>query len=179
VAHEADLTVDVFTDGACWRNPGPGGWGVVFKYGAHEKTLCGGEAGETTNNRMELTAPIEALNHLTRATVVRLYTDSTYVRNGITSWIVTWKKNGWLTSAKQPVKNHDLWRRLDEAVVRHQVEWHWVKGHAGHPDNERADQLALEGLEGALRAAGIDPSTVRTPRVVPRLPTRSPHHYGQ
>ena len=153
--------VDIYTDGACWRNPGPGGWGVLLRSGAHEKTLCGGEAGETTNNRMELTAPIEALNHLKRSTAVRLYTDSTYVRNGITSWIAKWKQNGWLTSARQPVKNDDLWRRLDEAVGRHEVAWHWVKGHAGHPDNERADQLALEGLEAALRKAGIDPVTAR------------------
>jgi ribonuclease HI len=161
VDQPAGNAVDIYTDGACWRNPGPGGWGVVLRYGAREKTLCGGEAGETTNNRMELTAPIEALNHLTRPTTVRLFTDSTYVRNGITSWIGKWKANGWLTAAKQPVKNADLWRRLDEAVIRHEVVWHWVKGHAGDPGNELADQMALQGLETALRTAGVDPATAR------------------
>jgi len=166
-----DTPVEIYTDGACWRNPGPGGWGVVLRHGDREKTLCGGQADDTTNNRMELTAPIEALNHLTRPTVVDLYTDSTYVRNGITKWVINWKRNGWLTTAKQPVKNDDLWRGLDEATARHTVTWHWVKGHAGHPDNERADQLALAGLEQALRAAGIDPATYR---VAPRPSTRRP-----
>jgi ribonuclease HI len=161
--------VDIWTDGACWVNPGPGGWGVVLRCGTREKTLCGGEAGETTNNRMELTAPIEALDHLTRPAAVRLYTDSTYVRNGITKWIEKWKRNGWLTTAKQPVKNVDLWRRLDEAVGRHDVVWHWVKGHAGNDGNELADQLALEGLEKSLRAAGIDPATARTARPATRV----------
>jgi ribonuclease HI len=153
--------VEIYTDGACWGNPGPGGWGVVLRYGVHEKELCGGEAGDTTNNRMELTAPIEALTTLTRPAVVNLYTDSTYVRNGITKWVLNWKRNGWLTAAKQPVKNADLWKLLDEAAVRHEVVWHWVKGHAGHPENERADRLALAGLEGALRASGVDPETYR------------------
>jgi len=153
--------VEIYTDGACWGNPGPGGWGVVLRYGAHEKELCGGEAGDTTNNRMELTAPIEALTTLTRPAVVNLYTDSTYVRNGITKWVLNWKRNGWLTAAKQPVKNADLWKLLDEAAARHEVVWHWVKGHAGHPGNERADRLALAGLEGALRANGVDPDTYR------------------
>jgi ribonuclease HI len=147
-----DGTVDIYTDGACSGNPGPGGWGAVLRYGTHEKSLCGGQAGGTTNNRMELTAPIEALNHLQRPSTVRLYTDSTYVRDGITKWITRWKANGWVTSAKQPVKNADLWRLLEEAVVRHEVVWHWVKGHAGNVDNERADELAREGLENALRA---------------------------
>ncbi|MCT2588262.1 ribonuclease HI [Actinophytocola sp. S1-96] len=162
--------VEIHTDGACWGNPGPGGWGVVLRYGAHEKTLCGGVAEETTNNRMELTAPAEALVHLTRPAVVHLYTDSTYVRDGITKWVANWKRNGWLTTAKQPVKNADLWRRLDEAAARHDVEWHWVKGHAGNPDNERADQLALAGLEQALRDTGVDPATYRLPRR-PAVPT--------
>jgi ribonuclease HI len=162
VQQPGDQIVDIYTDGACWVNPGPGGWGAVLKYGAHEKELCGGEATETTNNRMELTAPIRALDHLKRPVVVRLYTDSTYVRNGITAWVPKWKANGWLTAARQPVKNADLWVLLDAAVARHDVEWHWVKGHAGHPDNEHADRLALQGLEEALREAGHDPATYRT-----------------
>ncbi len=141
-----DPVVEIYTDGACSGNPGPGGWGAVLRYGKHEKDLYGGDAGPTTNNRMELMAPIQALESLTRPSVVRIYTDSTYVRNGVTSWIVKWKANGWLTSAKQPVKNADLWRRLEEAAERHEVEWHWVKGHAGHVDNERADQLAVRGV---------------------------------
>ncbi|WP_433274778.1 ribonuclease HI [Actinosynnema sp. CS-041913] len=140
------MVVEIYTDGACSGNPGPGGWGAVLRYGKHEKDLYGGDAGPTTNNRMELMAPIQALESLTRPSVVRIYTDSTYVRNGIMSWLARWKANGWLTSAKQPVKNADLWRRLDEAAAPHQVEWHWVKGHAGHVDNERADQLAVRGV---------------------------------
>ncbi|HEX6344894.1 ribonuclease HI [Umezawaea sp.] len=157
-----DQIVDIYTDGACWTNPGPGGWGAVLRYGEHEKELCGGEATETTNNRMELTAPIRALDHLTRPVTVRLFTDSTYVRNGITAWIPKWKANGWLTAAKQPVKNADLWVLLEKAVERHTVEWRWVKGHAGDPGNEHADRLALRGLEEALRAAGHDPATYRS-----------------
>jgi len=153
--------VTIYTDGACWVNPGPGGWGAVLTYGAHEKTLCGGDVGPTTNNRMELTAPIRALEHLKRPMAVRLFTDSTYVRNGITSWMPKWQANGWLTAARQPVKNEDLWRLLAEAVTRHEVTWHWVKGHAGDPGNEHADRLALQGLEDALREAGIDPVTAR------------------
>ncbi|MEU4803092.1 ribonuclease HI [Actinosynnema sp. NPDC023587] len=140
------VEVEIYTDGACSGNPGPGGWGAVLRYGQHEKDLYGGDAGPTTNNRMELMAPIQALESLTRPSVVRIYTDSTYVRNGITSWMAKWQANGWLTSAKQPVKNADLWRRLDEAAAPHEVEWHWVKGHAGHVDNERADQLAVRGV---------------------------------
>ena len=153
--------IEIWTDGACSGNPGPGGWGALLRYGSHERELCGGEATPTTNNRMELMAPIRALESLTRPAVVRIHTDSTYVRNGITKWVANWKRNGWLTAAKQPVKNDDLWRRLDEAAARHEVAWHWVKGHAGHPDNERADRLALAGLEGALRDAGVDPDTYR------------------
>jgi len=141
--------VEIYTDGACIPNPGPGGWGAVLRYGAKEKDLCGGSAESTTNNRMELTAPIRALQSLTRPMAVRLHTDSVYVRDGITKWILGWKRNGWLTSAKQPVKNADLWQALDLAVGRHQVEWHWVKGHNGHPENERADRLAARGLREA------------------------------
>ena len=150
----ATTVVEIYTDGACVPNPGPGGWGAVLRYGRAEKELCGGEATPTTNNRMELTAPIRALESLTRAPLtVMLYTDSIYVRDGITKWMPRWKSNGWLTSAKQPVKNADLWRRLEEAVNRHDVSWHWVKGHAGHPENERADRLAARGLQEALQDA--------------------------
>lgn len=145
--------VEIYTDGACIPNPGPGGWGAVLRYGGHERELRGGDALQTTNNRMELMAPIQALETLTRATRVDLFTDSTYVRNGITKWVTTWKANGWLTSTKKPVANEDLWRRLDLAAARHEIEWHWVKGHNGHPDNERADRLALEGLQAAVKAA--------------------------
>ncbi|WP_121012467.1 ribonuclease HI [Saccharothrix australiensis] len=143
------MVVEIYTDGACSGNPGPGGWGAVLRYGRHEKDLYGGDAGPTTNNRMELMAPIKALESLTRPSAVRIYTDSTYVRNGILSWLGRWKANGWLTSARQPVKNADLWRRLDEAAAPHRVEWHWVKGHAGNVDNERADQLAVRGVREA------------------------------
>lgn len=148
----AERVIEIFTDGACSGNPGPGGWGAVLRYGAVEKEICGGDAGQTTNNRMELTAPIQALESLTRPCSVRLYTDSTYVRNGISSWVAKWKANGWTTSGRTPVKNADLWRRLDEAAARHQVEWLWVKGHAGHPENERADRLAARGLQEAVAA---------------------------
>jgi ribonuclease HI len=141
--------VEIYTDGACSGNPGPGGWGAVLRYGRHERELYGGEAGLTTNNRMELMAPIRALESLTRSSVVRVYTDSTYVRNGVTQWLPRWKVNGWQTSARQPVKNADLWQRLDEACRPHQVEWHWVKGHAGLPENERADRLAVRGAQEA------------------------------
>ncbi len=138
--------VSIFTDGACSGNPGPGGWGALIRYGDHVKELQGGEF-ETTNNRMELMAAIEALNALKQACAVDLYTDSQYVKGGMTGWIHGWKKNGWKTSAKKPVKNSDLWIALDEAVARHKIEWHWVKGHAGHPENERADELARFGME--------------------------------
>lgn len=137
--------VTIFTDGACSGNPGPGGWGAILSYGGKVKELKGGE-GETTNNRMELLAAISALEALTRSCAVDLTTDSEYVKNGITQWIHGWKRNGWRTSAKKPVKNEDLWRRLDEAVARHEVAWHWIKGHAGHAENERADELAREGM---------------------------------
>ncbi|CCQ74897.1 Ribonuclease H [Magnetospira sp. QH-2] len=137
--------VEIYTDGACSGNPGPGGWGVVLRWQGTEKELYGGEP-ETTNNRMELTAAIEALETLKRPVSVDLFTDSTYVRDGITKWIHGWKANGWRTAAKKPVKNQDLWERLDQAMARHQVDWHWVKGHAGHPENERADALARLGV---------------------------------
>ncbi|MBI2255137.1 MAG: ribonuclease HI [Proteobacteria bacterium] len=134
-------TVDVFTDGACSGNPGPGGWGAILRYGSVEKELSGGEAA-TTNNRMELMAAIAALEALKSAVNVRIHTDSQYVKNGITSWIHGWKKNGWKTADKKPVKNVDLWQRLDAALKGHKIEWIWVKGHAGHDENERADALA-------------------------------------
>ena len=145
----SETVVDIYTDGACSGNPGPGGWGALLRYGAVEKELCGGEASGTTNNRMELMAPIRALETLNRPAVVRLHTDSVYVRDGIMKWVPRWKTNGWLTSAKQPVKNVDLWQRLDEACARHQIEWFWVKGHNGHVENERADRLANKGLREA------------------------------
>ncbi|WP_020671984.1 ribonuclease HI [Amycolatopsis nigrescens] len=146
VENEDGPVVQIYTDGACSGNPGPGGWGAVLRYGPHEKDLYGGDAGPTTNNRMELTAPIRALESLKRPSVVDLYTDSTYVRNGVTKWLPRWKTNGWRTSAKEPVKNADLWQRLDAAAKPHEVRWHWVKGHAGHPENERADRLAVRGV---------------------------------
>lgn len=146
--------VEIFTDGACSGNPGVGGWGAVLRYGRHEKELYGGEPTTTTNNRMELTAPIRALESLSRPCTVHVFTDSTYVRNGVISWMPRWKNNGWLTRDKQPVKNADLWQRLDAAAGAHQVEWHWVKGHAGHPENERADRLAVRGVQEAREQGG-------------------------
>jgi len=137
--------VEIFTDGACSGNPGPGGWGVLLRWNGVTKELYGGEA-DTTNNRMELTAAIKALNALKEPCEVDLYTDSVYVRNGISSWIDSWKANNWKTSAKKPVKNAELWQQLDEARSRHKVSWHWVKGHAGHPENERCDELARKGV---------------------------------
>ncbi|MCK5167695.1 MAG: ribonuclease HI [Rhodospirillaceae bacterium] len=138
--------VSIFTDGACSGNPGPGGWGVLMLWGEQEKEIYGGEP-DTTNNRMELMAAIRGLESLKRGMKVRLYTDSTYVRDGITKWIHGWKKNGWKTAAKKPVKNQDLWQLLEKAILEHEVEWHWVKGHSGHPENERADELARRGVE--------------------------------
>lgn len=137
--------VEIFTDGACKGNPGPGGWGVVLRYGQVEKTLYGGEL-DTTNNRMELLAAISGLKALKEPCHVILTTDSEYVRKGITEWIENWKKNGWRTAAKSPVKNADLWQELDQEQSQHQMEWHWVKGHAGHRENELADQLANQGI---------------------------------
>ncbi|MEL6311046.1 MAG: ribonuclease HI [Pseudomonadota bacterium] len=137
--------VVIYTDGACSGNPGPGGWGAILISGAHRKELNGGEE-ETTNNRMELTAAITALEALKRPSDVELWTDSTYVKDGITKWLAGWKRNGWKTAAKKPVKNEDLWRALDAATEPHDIDWRWVKGHAGHPENERADELAREGV---------------------------------
>ncbi|MEW8015177.1 MAG: ribonuclease HI [Candidatus Sedimenticola endophacoides] len=141
-----DERVEIYTDGACKGNPGPGGWGALLRYRGHEKTLCGGEA-QTSNNRMELMAVISALQALKRPSRVLITTDSQYVKDGITRWIVNWKRNGWKTAARKPVKNAELWRRLDELVARHQTEWAWVKGHSGHPENELADALANKGIE--------------------------------
>ena len=137
--------VHAFTDGACSGNPGPGGWGAVLQFGDHERELHGG-APDTTNNRMELTAAIEALKALSEPCRVRLTTDSTYVKDGITQWLANWKRNGWKTAAKKPVKNQDLWQALDHESVRHEIDWCWVKGHSGHPENERADRLANLGM---------------------------------
>ncbi|MEM7378019.1 MAG: ribonuclease HI [Pseudomonadota bacterium] len=138
--------VEIFTDGACRGNPGPGGWGAVLRAAGQERELYGGEA-QTTNNRMELTAAINALTALTRPCDVVLTTDSQYVRKGITEWLAGWKRNGWRTAARKPVKNVELWQALDEAASRHAVDWRWVKGHAGHPGNERADALANRGID--------------------------------
>ena len=137
--------VVIHTDGACSGNPGPGGWGVILESGRHRKELKGGEA-LTTNNRMELMAAIVALEALKSPSEIDLYTDSNYLRDGITSWIKGWKKNGWRTADRKPVKNAELWERLDQASTRHEVRWHWVKGHVGHDANERADELAREGM---------------------------------
>jgi ribonuclease HI len=151
----ADEVVDIYTDGACSGNPGPGGWGAVLSSGDRVKELWGGEAAGTTNNRMELMAAIQALESLTRPVTVNLHTDSTYLRSGILDWLPKWKRNGWRTAAKQPVKNADLWQRLEAAVESHEVEWLWVKGHAGDPGNERADALANRGMtEARADAAG-------------------------
>jgi ribonuclease HI len=144
--------VDIFTDGACSGNPGPGGWGAVLRYRAVEKELSGGEAA-TTNNRMELMAAIAALEALNRPSQVRLHTDSQYLRNGITQWLPSWKARGWRTADKKPVKNVDLWQRLEQAAAPHEIEWHWVRGHAGHPENERADALARAAIAAARRRA--------------------------
>ena len=139
-------TVEIFTDGACRGNPGPGGWGVLLRYGDRERELYGAEP-ETTNNRMELRAAIEGLRALKEPCRVVLTTDSVYVKNGITEWLANWKKKGWKTAGRKPVKNADLWRALDEENQRHDVSWHWVKGHSGHRENEIADQLANRGIE--------------------------------
>jgi ribonuclease HI len=143
--------VVIYTDGACKGNPGIGGWGAWLRAGEHEKEMCGGEH-DTTNNRMELTATIKALETLNVPCTVDIYTDSVYVRDGVTKWMSNWKRNNWRTASKQPVKNKDLWQALDEAIGQHEVNWHWVKGHSGNQGNERADQLANQGIE-QLRAA--------------------------
>jgi ribonuclease HI len=137
--------VRVYTDGACKGNPGPGGWGALLRAGRHERELCGGEPA-TTNNRMELTAVIRALEALKRPARVEVYTDSEYVKNGITEWLPNWKRRGWKTADRKPVKNVDLWQALEAAAARHDVHWHWVRGHAGHAENERADALANRGV---------------------------------
>ena len=137
--------VEVYSDGACRGNPGPGGWGVLLRAKGAEKELWGGEAA-TTNNRMELMAVIRALEALKRRSLVRVYTDSQYVQKGISEWVRKWKRNGWKTAERKPVKNDDLWRQLDELAQQHDIEWHWVRGHAGHPENERADRLANKGI---------------------------------
>ena len=141
--------VEIFTDGACRHNPGPGGWGALLRYDGKTKTIYGAEAN-TTNNRMELTAAIEALKCLKRASVVEITTDSQYVRQGITQWLENWKRRQWRTSSKTPVKNQDLWQALDELVSQHQVSWHWVRGHSGHPENEEADRLANLAIDTML-----------------------------
>jgi ribonuclease HI len=143
--------VEIYTDGACSGNPGPGGWGAILRHGSRVRELYGGSAEPTTNNRMELMAAIQALETLTRPSVVRLHTDSSYLRNGITGWLPRWKRNGWKTADKKAVKNEDLWRRLEAAAARHEIHWIWVKGHAGDPGNERADALANLGMAEARR----------------------------
>ena len=145
--------MEIYADGACRGNPGRGGWGVILLFNENRKELYGGEA-QTTNNRMELTAVIEALRALQRRSRVRVYTDSQYVQKGISEWIHGWKRRGWRTADKKPVKNEDLWRSLDDAARAHEVEWHWVKGHAGHPENERADLLANKGIDRAMDGGG-------------------------
>lgn len=138
--------VEIYTDGACRGNPGPGGWGALLRYNGHEREIYGGEP-ETTNNRMELQAAVQALNALRESCRVRLVTDSQYVRKGISEWLENWKRSGWRTASRQPVKNVDLWQALDAAAARHEIEWRWVRGHSGHPENERADQLANRGID--------------------------------
>ena len=145
MSEPAKPNITIYTDGACSGNPGPGGWGAILISGEHRKELFGGER-ETTNNRMELMAAIEALDALKRSSNVVLHTDSTYVKDGITKWIHGWRRSGWRTAAKKPVKNSELWQRLDEASKRHDIDWRWVRGHAGHPENERADELARSGV---------------------------------
>ncbi|MFO1196149.1 MAG: ribonuclease HI [Burkholderiaceae bacterium] len=147
-----DTAIDIYTDGACKGNPGPGGWGALLRYGAHEKELFGGEPA-TTNNRMELTAVIRALQALNRPSRVTIHTDSQYVQKGISEWMRAWKARGWKTADRNPVKNVDLWRELDALAATHDIDWRWVRGHAGHPGNERADALANRGVPGARPAA--------------------------
>jgi ribonuclease HI len=147
--------VIIHTDGACSGNPGPGGWGAILDYNGTRKEIYGGEP-QSTNNRMELKAAIEALNVLKRECDVEMHVDSQYVKDGITKWIHGWKRNGWKTADKKPVKNVELWQALDEAIKRHEITWHWVKGHAGHPDNERADELARQGIAELKKPAASE-----------------------
>ena len=144
------MRIEIFTDGACRGNPGPGGWGVLLRYEGHTKTLYGAES-HTTNNRMELMGAIKGLEALKKTCPVELYTDSQYVRKGMIEWMANWKKNGWRNAKKEPVKNADLWQLLDQQAARHQVTWHWVKGHSGHPENEQADQLANQAIDELLQ----------------------------
>jgi ribonuclease HI len=161
----ADPHVTIYTDGACSGNPGPGGWAAILIYGDHEKELKGGEL-LTTNNRMELMAAIAALEALNRSCVVDIHTDSQYLRNGIMAWIKQWKNNGWRTADKKPVKNEELWKRLDAALAQHRVRWHWVRGHAGHNINERADRLAREAI-AAVRAGATGALTTLAEKPLP------------
>ena len=142
--------VEIFTDGACSGNPGPGGWGAILRYGEREKEMCGGEP-LTTNNRMEMMAAIQAIEALSQSVEAHIHTDSQYLQLGITSWLANWKRRGWKTADKKPVKNVDLWQRLEKALTSHHIHWHWVKGHAGHAENERADELARKGMEPFLK----------------------------
>ena len=153
--------VEIFTDGACMNNPGPGGWGAILRFGGTEREIHGGEPA-TTNNRMELMAAIQGLERLTRPSTVHLYTDSQYLRRGITEWLPGWKRNGWKTKDKKPVKNVDLWTRLEAAADDHDVQWFWVKGHAGHAENERADALACRGAEEAAAAGATQGAGARS-----------------
>lgn len=149
--------VEIFTDGACRGNPGPGGWGALLRYGDHEREIFGGEA-ETTNNRMEMTAALKALESLSEPCLVDLTTDSEYLRKGMTEWLAGWKARNWKTASRQPVKNADIWKALEKAVARHDIRWHWVKGHSGHAENERADQLANRGIDeqmGVIQGAKL------------------------
>jgi ribonuclease HI len=147
---ESSTRVDIYTDGACSGNPGPGGWGAILRANGHEKEICGGE-GQTTNNRMELIAVIRALATLKRPVRARVHTDSQYVQKGISEWIHGWKRRGWMTAGRQPVKNVDLWQELDRLAAQHQIDWIWVRGHAGHVENERADELARRGMAGLVK----------------------------
>lgn len=148
--------MEIFTDGSCAGNPGPGGWGALLRYGSHERELYGG-VPDTTNNRMELTAAIEALRALRQDCEIDLYTDSEYVRRGVTEWLAGWKRNGWRTASRRPVKNTDLWQALDAEIKAHRIRWHWVKGHSGHEGNERADRLADRGMRSARGLDGMTP----------------------
>jgi len=154
-ASDDDDIVDAFTDGACSGNPGPGGWGAILRWRGQEKELSGGEV-LTTNNRMELMGAIASLESLKRATRVRVHTDSMYLKDGITKWLPSWKRRGWKTADKKPVKNVDLWQRLEAAAATHDVTWHWVRGHSGHPENERADELARSAIDEIRRGLSVD-----------------------